>query len=113
MQHLLPDNGPARTEVDDGVPGALEREHDGRRHVERKAKVVGRHEVVHAEDRGWRPRDKDGEGEHERRAQVRHLDRVDFGETPDAAAEDGVKRLRERERERHGQEEEGARERRP
>lgn len=74
--HLLAEDLPRRGEVDDGVPDPLEREHDGGGDVEPVRRLVRVHERVDPVDGRRRPRHQHRDGEDERRAQVRQLDRV-------------------------------------
>lgn len=74
--HLLAEDLPRRREVDDGVPDPLEREHDRGRDVESVRRLVRVHERVNSVDGRRRPRHQHRDGEDERRAQVRELDRV-------------------------------------
>lgn len=76
LLELLLEGGPAGGGEDDGVPDALERQDDGAGEVEGVAGAVRVHERVDAVDAARGPRDEDGDGEDERRAQVRELYRV-------------------------------------
>lgn len=80
LAELVLERAPARGREDDGVPQALQGQHDGAREVEGVACPDRVDERVDAVDAARRPGDEDGNGEDERGAQVGELDGVEVGQ---------------------------------